>query len=331
MEPQDFGKLVYQSEFGPEHMVPDRRRAEAFLSEEWRTLPADSGPRFPEPVSDALCRFPLSACGSEEELELLLELFLLTAGEYRGNGSGLEEKLGRIAGLEVRGMREWVSEWRERGCPSVHHSQVYREKYRPHYRLIRREYGGFFAALSKVQGLTGGDAAVVIAIDGRCGSGKTFLAELIQKLFPCNVCHMDDFYMPPGQRQKNWTELPAGNMDLKRFRDEVLRPVRAGEQAVYRPYSCEKGRMGEERPLPPCKLTVVEGSYSHHPLLSEAYDLKIFLTCGREERIRRLRVREGDCFPVFERQWIPMEENYLGHYSIEENSDLAVDTTGQIS
>ena len=29
MEPQDFGKLVFQSEFGPEHMVSDRQQAES--------------------------------------------------------------------------------------------------------------------------------------------------------------------------------------------------------------------------------------------------------------------------------------------------------------
>ena len=41
----------------------------------------------------------------------------------------------------------------------------------------------------------------------------------------------------------------------------------------------------------PTALSVIDGSYSHHPILAENYDLKIFLTCGKEEQARRLRIR----------------------------------------
>lgn len=74
------------------------------------------------------------------------------------------------------------------------------------------------------------------------------------------------------------------------------------------------------------KLTVVEGSYSCHPILAAEYDLTIFLTCSWEEQKRRLQIREGNHFSAFEDVWIPMEENYLQHYSIETGSHLIVDT-----
>lgn len=32
MEPQDFGKLIYQSEFGPGHFIKDRKSAREFDS-----------------------------------------------------------------------------------------------------------------------------------------------------------------------------------------------------------------------------------------------------------------------------------------------------------
>ena len=90
----------------------------------------------------------------------------------------------------------------------------------------------------------GMDVPMIIAIDGRCGSGKTYLAELIKKQFPCNICHMDDFYLPFEKRQKNWREIPAGNIDLERFFTEILRPVKAGREVVYRPYNCKKKQDG---------------------------------------------------------------------------------------
>ena len=36
---------------------------------------------------------------------------------------------------------------------------------------------------------------IILAIDGRCGSGKTTLASYLQKEFKANLFHMDDFYL----------------------------------------------------------------------------------------------------------------------------------------
>lgn len=190
-----------------------------------------------------------------------------------------------------------------------------------------KEHKNYACVLSEIHKLTEEDNPIIVAIDGRCGSGKTYLAELIGKEFPCNILHMDDFYLPFEQRPENWMEIPAGNMDLKRFLTEVLRPIKTNKQAVYCPYICKKNSMGEAVYLTPRNLTIVEGSYSHHPLLAAEYDLTIFLTCSEEEQKKRLQIREGDRFPNFAKRWIPLEENYLRHCSIETNSQLVIDTS----
>ena len=66
---------------------------------------------------------------------------------------------------------------------------------------------------------------LVLALDGRCGSGKSGLGDLMGRLLPCNVVHMDDYYLPPDRRAENWEQIPAGNMDLARFLQEVLEPA----------------------------------------------------------------------------------------------------------
>lgn len=327
MELQDIGKLVYQSEFGPEHLVSDKRRTESFLLDEWRALSEGSTPQIPERVSESLCRFPLSMCSSIDEVELLAKLFILTSERHRGNVNGLEKRMEQLKNLEVSGMGAWLAEWKERGYPPVHHSAIFRRSYRPHYRLIQKDYADYFSVILEIYRITQKGIPAVIAIDGRCGSGKTCLAGLVEKLFPCNICHMDDFYMPPERRQKNWRDIPGGNMDLVRFLTEVLVPIKVGRQIVYRPYDCKKRRMGKEVEMPSNKLIVVEGSYSHHPILRAEYDLTIFLTCSREKQRERLQMREGDYFSAFQELWIPMEESYLRHYSIEAGSNMVVDTS----
>lgn len=334
MQPQDFGKLAFQSEFGPEHLVSDAQQAETFLTQEWLALPKDNLANILQDrqediqkIGDSLYRFPLSMCGSADEARLLAHLFIATAGECRGTEEGLEEKMELIRAMHISGMEEWAAAWKQEGYPPVHHSRIYRDIYKPHYRLVKKEYSDYFAALFEIYRLIQRKEPAVVAIDGRCGSGKTYLADLIGKLFPCNICHMDDFYLPPGERRKNWMEIPGGNMDLKRFLTEVLRPLRAGQQVLYRPYNCKENEMGEAVWMPFRKLTVVEGSYSRHPILAAEYDLTIFLTCSREEQRKRLQIREGSCFPAFENMWIPMEENYLQRHSIETGSHLIVDTS----
>lgn len=329
MMPSDHGKLAFQSEFGPEHMIADMEQARAFLLEEWRALPHDASPRCPEPIGGGLCRFPLSACRTAAEAGLLAELFFLTAKAHRGTKEGLSEKLSQLERLDVAGIKEWTAQWAQSGCPPVHHSDVYRDAYHPHYRLLKEEYALYFPVLVRILRLVQDKSvpnAPIVSIDGRCGSGKTTLAGLIAELFPCNVLHMDDFYLPPAERQEGWRQIPGGNMDFERFREELLIPLRDGRPVVYRPYDCGKGEMGVARQLPSRGLTVIEGSYSRHPALSQEYDLTIFLTCPAKEQKERLQMREGSYLAMFEDVWIPMEEAYLERYEIERGSMIVVDT-----
>jgi uridine kinase len=38
---------------------------------------------------------------------------------------------------------------------------------------------------------------VIVAIDGKCTSGKTTLASRLAEIYDCNVFHMDDFFLRP--------------------------------------------------------------------------------------------------------------------------------------
>ena len=72
---------------------------------------------------------------------------------------------------------------------------------------------------------------------------------------------------------------------------------------------------------------ILEGSYSHHPLLTGYETLRVFLTCAKEEQTRRLQAREGDRYPDFAARWIPLEEAYFIQHNIEDTADFVMDTT----
>ena len=166
----------------------------------------------------------------------------------------------------------------------------------------------------------------IIGIDGRCASGKTTLSNLLAGRFPVRIFHMDDFYLPVGQRVDGWEQIPCANMDFDRMIETVLRPAGKGEAVQYQAYSCR-----EKRLLPPVELdcqplTIVEGSYSHYPELIPFYDLTVFLTCSKETQKRRLIEREGERYPNYERLWIPLEEGYYRRYQVGEQTDYRIAT-----
>lgn len=329
MEPQDYGKLAYQTEFGPRHMALEPETVLSCLRREWAAVPAGGAALPVEDLGEGLSRFHLTGGGDVElAAPLLAELFLRTAQEPRGSAEGMERRLALLRGLDVPGLDGWLVEYRRQGCPAVHHSEAFRAAYHPHYRLLNTQYAHCFPALLAIARLARAGGPAVIAIDGRCGSGKTRFAALIQELFPCNVIHMDDFYLPMKKRPPGWEDEAGGNMDFSRFLSEILLPARRGGGLYYRPYNCRTGHLSGAEQLPLRPLTVVEGSYSTHPRLAGHYDCTIFLTCPPEEQARRLRAREGSAFPLFPRRWIPMEERYFHLCNIQAQCDWCINTSG---
>ena len=61
---------------------------------------------------------------------------------------------------------------------------------------------------------------MLIAVDGRCASGKTTLASALERETGCNVIHMDHFFLRPEQRTKQRLEEPGGNVDYERFQED---------------------------------------------------------------------------------------------------------------
>ena len=169
---------------------------------------------------------------------------------------------------------------------------------------------------------------LLVAIDGRCGSGKTTLARKLQSLCDCNVIHMDHFYPRMIQRTAARLSEPGGNLDRERFIEEIMLPLKRRDAFEYRPYIPWQQRMGEPIRIIPRRVNILEGSYSCHPALYDSYDLRVFLTVDETEQIRRIRQRNGeDGLVQFQEKWIPMEERYFSAFDIQKRCDMCFDTS----
>ena len=106
---------------------------------------------------------------------------------------------------------------------------------------------------------------------------------------------------------------------------QVLTPPGPGRQSLpclLLPGGClPAGTM-----LAPSRLVIVEAvTAATH--LADCYDLKVFVTCSKEEQARRLLAREGERYSGFTARWIPLEEGYFAKFQIEQTVDFILDTT----
>ena len=339
MELRDYVKLLYQSEFGPGHPVDQEEALESLKVEFAQAQKEGYAPEYAaEAIGGGLCRSHLDPrLLTMEDLSLLSQCFARSS-HPRGTPAGFWSKLGELSAmawsgelpLDPKELELFLDLYGSQGCPPLHHSETYREAYHPHYRVIDRDLALYAPALRAIDRLLREtDGPVLVAIDGRCASGKTTFAQRAEELFGnCNVFHMDDFFLPPEKRTQERLETPGGNVDYERAAAELFEPLRQGEAVAHRRFDCSTMTMGEPEGIPFRRLTLVEGSYALHPELRDYASLRIFFTCSPEVQLERLGRRETpEKLEQFKTRWIPMEENYFGSLSIEKQSDIVVDTS----
>lgn len=178
--------------------------------------------------------------------------------------------------------------------------------------------------LKKIAEIAAEREKLIIAIDGRCASGKSTKARELQKELDCAVFHMDDFFLPPEKRTEERLSQPGGNVDYERFLSEVLQPLREEREVLYRPFSCKNKAFGQAVSIPLKKINIVEGSYSLHPWFWQHYDLRIFLDISPEEQLARIKNRSPEKLDDFINKWIPLEEKYFDFYRIKDRSDIVL-------
>ena len=314
---QDLLKALYQSVFGCGHFVTDREAGLRLLREEL----GRPGPETAavEELDGPFCRVHLRPlAGTGLSAETLFRLFQLSAEGPAGDAAELEEKLSRLLELARSGripFREGevsgaLARWRAAGHPPCRHSERFRARYVPAYRVLRRDFARALPLLAAIDGRRG--ERWIVALEGGSASGKTTLAALLARIYDCGVFHMDDFFLRPGQRTRERLAEPGGNVDRERFLEEVLEPLRRGETVRLRRYDCHTQTLGEAVEVPPRALSIVEGAYSMHPALAERYDLTVFLRVSPEVQRERILRREGEAGGArFFSRWIPLEEAYF--------------------
>lgn len=340
MEITDAVKLIYQSEFGGGHMVADESAALSRLKEEWRGLRGldIDGRQLFEDIGGGIARLDI-ALAPERLLPLINRLFTMSANAVKGSRESFEEKICQLRELcsgekslfPLAQLDAYLFEYAKKGYPPVSHSETYRRAYSPAYRVVQEKYINAWPLLMGLAEVLSDKGSAVLAIDGRCGGGKTTLAGLIREVFEregAAIISMDDFFLPPEKRTKKRFEEPGGNVDYERFIEEVSPKLKEQEGFSYRVFDCSLMRLEGGRSIPPlaeAPLRIVEGSYSMRPDLRESYDIKAFVDIDEVEQSRRILKRNGPkVHRMFTDRWIPLENFYFEKLNIQSQCDFTI-------
>jgi uridine kinase/predicted membrane protein len=321
----DILKAIYQNEFGAGHMISDSALCLKLVKDELKTLEENTGDPV-EKLGGDLSRLHIRAIPQTGlSSETFAKIFMLTAVRARGNKESFLRKVNAFKkycndenkDFSEKSIDAAVEMWEAGGGGLFRHSDTFRNAYHPAYRVVETRFCDYldaFASIDKRIREKRSDKPLVIAIDGRCGAGKTTLAANLALVYDCPVIPMDNFFP-----QDDGNEV---NIDISRFKAEVLTKLSAGESFEYKPFDCGSGELAAPVAVTPGKAVIIEGSYSTYPEFADYIDLKIFMSVTPEQQLRRIKLRNPEQAEIFKKKWIPLEEEYFNKYDIEKKADI---------
>ncbi len=336
-QPQDIVKQCYQAAFGAEHLLKDTTKAKQYLQREYETvIPSNSIPLYEE-ISETVCRVNLASWKAKQlPLDLLFRLFIQSC-TISTNGNELflqylEEATNIIQTETVPfSFEQWntfLKEYKAVGMPSLHHSEAYRNQEFPAYRIVKKEWIELLPMLEKINEIATKKSYGIIAIDGRAGAGKTTLANKLSRFLNAELISMDDFFLPMQLRTKERLQSAGGNVHYERFLEQVIPYLHSHRPFTYQIFDCSIMDYRKENAIKNIGWTIVEGSYSQHPIFQHYADITIFVDITKELQMQRILQRNGERMAqLFETKWIPMEEHYFQQFQIKENSDFIINSS----
>lgn len=329
---RDIFKFLFQSTFGCEHIASSERSVVAKIEEEAASFSGNGDKEVTSLIGD-YSRISLSVLNTGIAPQTLGRLVCLSAKHgKKGSGDELEKRLFEVKELilsgklpfEINEFEEQAEKWRESGFAPLHHSDFYREKYKPAYRLASNAYIPFLPLFARIDTLLS-NGRVILAIEGGSTSGKTTLASLLKELYGAAVFHADDYFLQPHQRTKERLSEIGGNLDRERLEKEILIPLSKNEEVRFKRYDCQSGRLLAPKKVPTAQLTVIEGAYLMHPDLAPYYDLSVFLKISDEAQRERIVKRNGEMAHRFFNEWIPLEKRYFEGFDISSKCDIVIE------
>ncbi|OLB51063.1 MAG: hypothetical protein AUF60_00795 [Gemmatimonadetes bacterium 13_1_20CM_69_28] len=193
--------------------------------------------------------------------------------------------------------------------------------------------------VAAIRACSGSAHRLVVAIDGRSGSGKSTVAEAVARAIDAVIVPCDDFFAA-GVSDAEWdrrtpAQRAADAIDWRRLKREALEPLRTGRPARWHAFDFSAGpRRDGTYPLQrtptergPKPVVLLDGAYSARPELADVVDLTVLVEAAPTTRETRLAAREAtDFLRQWHARWDPAEAYYFTHVCPPSTFDVVLRT-----
>jgi len=159
-------------------------------------------------------------------------------------------------------------------------------------------------------------STVVVAVDGRSGSGKTLLGTAVADALTCPVVHLDEVY--PG-----WDGLEAG---VALATTHVLEPLARREPAAYPRWDWMRSRPGRTVPVESSRHLVLEGCGALVPPAAAFAAVRVWVDAPTGVRKERALSRDGETYAPHWDRWAAQEDAVYASTRPWETADLVLRT-----
>lgn len=141
---------------------------------------------------------------------------------------------------------------------------------------------------------------------------------------------LDRFHLPlsVAERMSPNTGEVGACVDWRRFRDQVLTPLRDGGRSAFGSFHAVHDRYYGPMELPTAEIVLCEGTYVARPELAASYDLRMWVECDESARRARTSIRDGQLGSrwrrYYEGMWTAEEARYVRETRPLDRCDLLV-------
>ena len=135
----DILKLLHQKNFGPGHLLKDPKKAKEMFCLELSTLQSTQRQNYIEPIGDKYTRIYLEANINKS---VLFDMFVKSAKTIEQKDEFFlqdVEQFKNMALFDLNEINKAVQKWEKDKAP-FSHSAVYREVYKPAYRVVKSSF-----------------------------------------------------------------------------------------------------------------------------------------------------------------------------------------------
>ena len=314
MTNQDIIKLIYQETLGPNHIIINKNDVTNYILKELEENNNSSNNLY-EYLGTNYVRMDIHKYYQYfNSLDLFVDLFFKSQSSNQ-DLSLLKETLNNFLSKE---------DLKDYNYLPVSHSDVFRNTYLPHYRIIKSSLLSVEHKVIQLDNyLSLLPSKSIISLEGRCASGKTTITSKLKHKY--TIIPIDDFFLPINLKTKERLNEIGGNINYELIKKTLIE-LKQGlkhnlEVFSYSAFDCSKQEYYTKEIILKDKV-ILEGVYSASIYFRELIDKIAYLFVDKETQLKRINNRSLK--DKFINEWIPLEEKYFEHILIEEIVDIII-------